>query len=227
MAAARRLRSGKSTAAPTGYARGRVTEAAADLPELLAAAKAGSPAALDTLCARYYARVQMQVHHAMSAGIRARKPWLTAMFSTGDVVQEVFLRVLRDLPRFEGTGEAQFVAWLAASMQHRLVDAVRFHQALQRDQRRSEPTADDVLPGREAEPVQPLITRDALVRYEAALAALPPRERELLEARLTAVDTPTPFEALAPQLGYPSAAAARKAFFLAKARVLRRMGAGS
>jgi RNA polymerase sigma factor (sigma-70 family) len=227
MAAGRPVRSGKSVDGSTGYARVRVTDVPADLPELLAAARTGSPAALDTLCARYYARVQMQVHHAMSAGIRSRKPWLNAMFSTGDVVQEVFLRVLRDLPRFHGTGEAQFVAWLAASMQNRLVDAVRFHQALQRDQRRSEPTVDDVLPGREAEPVQPLITRDALVRYEAALAGLLPRERELIDARLTAAETATPFEDLATQLGYPSAAAARKAFFLAKARVLRRLGTES
>jgi DNA-directed RNA polymerase specialized sigma24 family protein len=135
--------------------------------------------------------------------------------------------VLRDLPRFQGTGEAQFVAWLTASVQNRLVDAVRFHQALQRDQRRSEPTADDVLPGREAEPVQPLITRDVLVRYETALAGLLPRERELIDARLTTAETATPFEDLATQLGYPSAAAARKAFFLAKARVLRRMGTDS
>ena len=203
------------------------TDGPTDLPELLAAARTGSAAAIDTLLQRYYARVQAQVHRSMATGVRPHKPWLAAMFSTGDVVQEVFLRVLRDLPEFDGESEAQFVAWLSTSMRHRLVDAIRFHEALQRDQRRAEPTSDDVLPGREPEPAQPLITRDTLNRYSEALAALPARERELLDARLAAVDAPPTFEELAARLGYPSANAARKAFFLAKARLLRRFGSES
>lgn len=208
----------------TGYAaRCVTTDGPSDLSDLLAAARTGSAAAMDTLVQRYYARVQAQVHRAMASDIRPNKPWLTAMFSTGDVVQEVFLRVLRDLPQFQGNEEGQFLAWLTTSMRHRLIDAVRFHQALHRDQRRAEPTGDDVLPGSEPEPAQPLITRETLQRYEAALAALPQRERDLLDARLATAE-PSPFEEIAVRLGYASAAAARKAFFLAKARVLRRLG---
>jgi RNA polymerase sigma factor (sigma-70 family) len=192
--------------------------------EHLAAARRGEQEALDALCARFYPRVQAKVHQMLAADLRMKRPWIAAVFSTGDVVQEVFLEVLRSLPEFRGQSEGEFATYLTTMTRNRLIDAVRFHEAVQRDRRRVRDEADVQLAGKAEQPVDTMITRDELTRYAEALAGCSERERELVRARVEAADSPRGFRELAEQLGYPSEDAARKAFYACKARLLVRLG---
>jgi len=113
-----------------------------DFPILLERARRSDPAALDTLARRFYPDVQRLVHHRLAADIRYGRPWISARFSTGDVVQSVFEGVLRDLGAFGGASEEAFVGYLTIVVRNRIVDAVRFHEAAQRDGRRGIPIED-------------------------------------------------------------------------------------
>ena len=105
----------------------------------LAAARNGDARALDSLFDRFYPQVKRMVHRSLTADLRDKRPWLVSAFSTGDVVQEVFRHVVRDFDSFAGTSEAAFVSYLATLIKNRLVDAIRFHEAVRRDRRRLRP----------------------------------------------------------------------------------------
>jgi len=100
----------------------RTTSSVPTLPDLLAAARAGNEPARAELVTRFYGRVQALVHGQIQRRLRAGGHGALARMSTGDVVQEVFLEVLRGLDRWEGTEEEAFVGLLATLVEHRLVD---------------------------------------------------------------------------------------------------------
>lgn len=147
------------------------------------------------------------------------RPWLQSMFSTGDVVQEVFISVLRDIRDFDGRSEAQFENYLATLTRNRIVDAVRFHEAVCRDRRRVATLETDAYSDREAAQ-QNLVDRDELRCVHAVLQTLRPRERALLQGRFLSGHS---FAELADDLGYASADSARKCFRVAQARLALRL----
>jgi RNA polymerase sigma-70 factor, ECF subfamily len=130
-----------------------------------------------------------------------------------DLVQEVVLSGLRQLPRLELLHERAFLSYLLTSIRHRIVDEVR--------RKRRQPafvleqecswTADSGM-----SPLQRLITRESLRPYAQALACLADRDRQLIVLRLvrglSCLD-------IAVRLGMPSDAAVR----MAVARALRRL----
>ncbi|MEZ5966266.1 MAG: sigma-70 family RNA polymerase sigma factor [Planctomycetota bacterium] len=189
------------------------------LGPLLTAARAGDRDAMDQLLVHYYPTVRGMVHRSLAADLRRKKPWLSAMFSTGDIVQEVFQSVVRDLDHFESDNEGAFVNYLVSLVQNRLLDAVRFHEALRRNPRRAPHGLDRI--GQEATdtrgPAEVVEAEEQLRRYAVAIARLSPRERTLLRRRLHTTET---FAQLAEHLGYPSEDSARKAFYAAQARLL-------
>jgi RNA polymerase sigma-70 factor (ECF subfamily) len=73
----------------------------------------------------------------------------------------------------------------------------------------------------DASPLEEAIGRDAIERYERALATLRPEEREAIIGR---VEMGYSYEDLAEALGRPSAEAARKAAQRALVRLAREMG---
>jgi len=189
----------------------------------LAAARNGDARALDSLFDRFYPQVKRMVHRSLTADLRDKRPWLVSAFSTGDVVQEVFRHVVRDFDSFAGTSEAAFVSYLATLIKNRLVDAIRFHEAVRRDRRRLRPAVD----GRDVEsgtrqPAERLAAVEDLERFCGVLLSFPTRERTLLRTRL---ETGGTFAELADSCGYPSADAARKAFYTAQSRLLLRLRA--
>ena len=107
---------------------------------LIAAAQDGDQAARSDALCRIYPRVQRLVHRSLQRNFRSKNPWLRPMFSTGDVVQDVFLGVLSMAPKLGGQVEEDIVRYLATSVQNRLLDIVRFHSAACRDARRRAPT---------------------------------------------------------------------------------------
>jgi RNA polymerase sigma factor (sigma-70 family) len=176
-------------------------------------------ARLSTLCQQHYQQVRERVHTLLARDVRRGRPWLAALLSTGDVVHEVFLGVVRDFDDYRGTSEQAFVAYLARLVRNRLIDSVRHHQASRRDRRLV--TADLVdAPSRSRSPDASLVAAEDAERLGKILAGLGERDRALLRGRL---EDDEPFQSLAESLGYASADSARKALVSVQARVLARL----
>ena len=144
------------------------------------------------------------------------------LFSTHDVVHEVLIAVVRDLADTQFAGREPFYAYLGTLVRHRLLDAVRCHEAARRDGRRqvAEPTAGLAGVATDARELTPTLAaslgeRALLVRD--ALAELPERQRRLLELRLLEGAT---FPQIQAALGYASDETARQACHDAQARLL-------
>ncbi|MEO0479652.1 MAG: sigma-70 family RNA polymerase sigma factor [Planctomycetota bacterium] len=181
----------------------------------LRAARSGDRSAQDALCSEYYTAVQRMAHSALRARGHTNLRPLAALFSTGDVVQDVFRGVVRNLGGFHGDSEAEFVAYLSRAVQSRLIDLIRFHAARRRDYRRSARFDSSVGEPRDA-------TRDVGAEGEVrdnlarALESMPVRSRVVLVRRL---EGGASFSDLAIELELPSAEAARKVFTRAKAKL--------
>lgn len=181
------------------------------------AAQAGDSEAIEGLFKEFYPRVERMVHLGLARDLRTTRPWLLARFSTGDVVQDVFRSLLRDLSGFQGQTEDAFTGYLAMVVRNRLVDAIRFHQAAQRDGRRSAAAPDLDQPEVDpSDPAQQAATAEEVERFHTALSTFPEREQLLLRARL---EQEVSFEALADQLGYGSKDSVRRAFYAAQAQL--------
>jgi RNA polymerase sigma factor (sigma-70 family) len=188
-------------------------------------ARNGDRSAQEALFQRIYPRLQRIAHWSVANEVRLRRPWLAALFSTGDIVQDVCQRVLHELPAFEADNERALISYLGVVVRNRLFDVLRFHEAVRRDCRRAIGNPEDLeLREPAAGPATQVLHEDLVAAFWRASDTLPPRERELL--RLRAQGAPT-FEQIATSLGYPSADAARKALYAAQARLLiqlRRLG---
>lgn len=192
------------------------------LSALIGAAAGGDDAARERLVAACYAPVRSRVHHELEADFRKRHRWIMPLFSTQDVVHEVLAAVVKDLADTQFDGPEPFFAYLGTLVRHRLLDAVRFHEAARRDGRKlvEQPTSgfpEVAADRREATPTfaASLGERAGLVRE--ALAELPERQRRLLELRLLEDAT---FPMIQQALGYASDETARQAFHDAQARLL-------
>lgn len=190
-------------------------------PAIVAAA-AGDRDARERIVGACLPGVRAMVHASLQQDFRQRHRWMLPLFSTQDVVHEVLTAVVQDLADTQFDGPEPFCAYLGTLVRHRLLDAVRFHEAARRDGRRqaAEPTAG--LAGvaedrREATPTlaASLGERAGLVRD--ALHELPERQRRLLELRLIEDRT---FGQIREALGYASDETARQAFHDAQARLL-------
>ncbi|MFK7742300.1 MAG: RNA polymerase sigma factor [Planctomycetota bacterium] len=176
-------------------------------------------AALDELCQRHYPAVHDRVHRLLARDIRRGRGWLSSVLSTGDLVHEVFLGVVRDFDGFRGSSDQQFVAYLARLVRNRLVDTVRFHEAAQRDGRRKADISTDG-PSSAPSPQAVLIQREDVQLVQEILDSFPDRDRALLRGR---IEDGEPFGRLAHALGYASADSARKMFRSIQARLLARL----
>ena len=185
------------------------------------AARKGDSAALDELCDRFYPTVRAMVHRSLASDLRLKRPWVSTLFSTGDVVQEVFQSVLRDLGSVHSTSEEAFTGYLARIVRNRLIDAIRFHEAARRDRRLATVSIQEVDVASEGDgPSTKATTADEIAVFLRVLETLPEREKLLLRERMERGET---FAELAEVLGYPSADAARKAYYAAQALMLVRL----
>ena len=95
-------------------------------------------------------------------------------------MQETLLQTLKNISSFEPRHEGALQAYLRQALMNRVRDEVR------RVTRRgvTEEIGDDDHVDARASPLDEAIGREALARYEAALARLRPAERELVIARV-------------------------------------------
>lgn len=185
--------------------------------DLIERARGGEDEAQDALFRQFYPVVQRLVHKSLARDLRLNRPWLSARFSTGDIVQEVFRSVLRDIPSFAGTNEGAMVGYLTIIVRNRIVDAMRFHEAERRDGRRGESGAEaELAASAHDDPAQLAARADEMRCMQRALLQLPEREQLLVRARFEGEES---FQSLSLQLGYGSESAARRAFHAAQARL--------
>ncbi len=188
----------------------------------IAAAAAGDLLAQEQVVGACLPAVRALVHRELQQDFRQRHRWILPLFSTQDVVHEVLAAVVRELADTQFVGPEPFCAYLGTLVRHRLLDAVRFHEAARRDGRKQvgEPTAGMAEVAADRREVTPTLAaslgeRAGLVRD--ALAELPERQRRLLELRLLEDAT---FPQIRTALGYASDETARQACLDAQAKLL-------
>ncbi|MGE3171856.1 MAG: RNA polymerase sigma factor [Planctomycetota bacterium] len=194
------------------------------LAELVAAARAGGAAERAALVQRVQPHVAAQVHRQLQRRLRPQQHGAMAAMSTGDVVQDVLLEVVRGIDRWEVEGDEPFLALLSTLVEHRLLDRVRHSQSARRDVRRhgdqGPRTAGAAAAG--AGPLTRTAQQEQVAIYRSVLDTFADRERALLALRF---EEQCAFDELARRLAYPSADAARKAFHAAEALLLLRLRA--
>ena len=131
---------------------------------------------VDALLARHLPALRAWVRLKAGPLVRARE-------GESDLVQSACREVLERRDRFVHTGEAQFRRWLYTTALRKILDKHDFHSAARRDVRRDRGAADAELLSVYAElgtPSRVASAREQLDRIEAALAALPDDQREVV-----------------------------------------------
>jgi RNA polymerase sigma-70 factor (ECF subfamily) len=183
-----------------------------DLPSsltLLQRAQAGDRPALDLLIARYLPR--------MERWASGRLPlWARDLAETDDLVQETLFQTFRKIEGFDIRGEGALQAYLRQAILNRIRDELR--RAKRRPAREAlDPDAED----QTRSPLERAIGQQAVDRYERALAALEPEDREAIVARIELGYTN---REIAELLDKPTPNAARMAVHRAIVRLARAMG---
>jgi len=148
----------------------------------------GESAPLDQLFRRVGRRLMALIYVRMSHRLRS-------LMEPEDVLQEVYIEALRQLPGFEDRGPGSFYAWLAAVAVNRILNLEQFAAAGKRDPHKevklraagdtnstgagfgADPAADQTSPS------QAVIRWEAFEQVRAALEQLPPRERDVITLR--------------------------------------------
>jgi RNA polymerase sigma factor (sigma-70 family) len=198
------------------------TIAGVRLDEQLQRARAGDAAATAALIEHYLPRVAELAHRQLERRCRSQDRQKLAVMSTGDLVQDVLIEVLRGLDHWDGSSEEQFVGLLATLVEFRLIDLLRSSRSQRRDERRNDSRGPETSGVTDAQrsPATLAMTEEQLQIYRRVVATFADRERALLTLRL---EDGVDYAALAATLAYPSADAARKAFHAVQARLLLRL----
>jgi len=195
---------------------------------LLRLAAGGDQAARDALLRELYPRVRTIVHRELAGDFRRNHKWILPLFSTGDIVQDVFLGVIHDLHRFEPRAGGLF-AWVVVQVRNRILDIVRHHEALRRDRRREVVVEDEhgdpvSFAGDTPTPSRCAELSETLSSWTRLMSELSARDRDLLELRSA---DGLGWREIAERLGFPSDEAARAAHRYLRARLavrLRKLG---
>lgn len=169
--------------------------------------RTGDLDALNTLYARYLGPLRRWA--------RGRLPqWARDVGDTEDLVQDTLIQALGRLDNFDARGNGALGGYLRQAVLNRIIDKVRrrrppFVPELPADVAASEPS-----------PLEQLIGKRALDRYEAALANLKPEDREAVIGRL---EFGMSYGELASALGKTSPDAARMAVSRALLKVAEEM----
>jgi len=155
--------------------------------ELLAAARAGSPDAVDALYARCASKLLPLVRLRLGSALRAH-------LESDDILQAALAKSLAHIRRAPGAGaegglEAvegrSLMAWLARIAENEIRDQWDHIGRARRDRRRTvafEPPVHD-RPGADRSALSALIASEGLARLERALASLSDAHREIILLR--------------------------------------------
>jgi RNA polymerase sigma factor (sigma-70 family) len=174
--------------------------------ELVLRARGGDRLAVEALLQRSLPSLTRWAHGRLPAAARGA-------IDTGDLVQDAVLHALQRLDQFEPRHVGAMQAYLRQSVINRIRDEVR------RITRRPIAVAlTEELPGEATSPLEIAIQAESYERYRQALAALKPREREMIVAR---VEVQWSLAEIAQRFGIRSVDGAR----MAVTRALKRLSA--
>jgi RNA polymerase sigma-70 factor (ECF subfamily) len=182
--------------------------AADDTVDLLARARTGDRAALETLFAR-----QIPLLRRWASG---RLPqWARDISDTSDLIQESVFETFKRIESFEPRGAGALQAYLRQALINRLRNQLR-----RVGSRPQHAELESAIPDAAASPLEAAIGQQTLDRYEAALARLRPDERDAIVSR---VEFGMTYPEIATALDKPSADAARMAVVRALERLTESM----
>lgn len=92
---------------------------------LIADAKKGDKAALESVCARYIGRVHKIVACRMGRELRGKAESM-------DIVQSVMIKAVRDIDAFNTASESKFINWLAKIVENTIRDKIDYFTAEKR-----------------------------------------------------------------------------------------------
>jgi RNA polymerase sigma-70 factor (ECF subfamily) len=170
--------------------------------------KQGDEQALADLLARFLPRLRRWASGRLPGSVRD-------LADTSDLVQDVLLQSFHRIQGLELDREGGLQAYLRQAILNRIRDEFR--------KARRRPEAVELESARAGDgpsPLEAAIGRQALDRYEAALAGLRPLDREAIIARIELGFT---YDEVAQLLGKPSANAARMAVERALVRLVERL----
>jgi RNA polymerase sigma-70 factor (ECF subfamily) len=158
--------------------------------ELIERCRAGDAAARARLFDRYHSYLRVLAQAQLGRQLRVK-------CAPSDLVQQTLLEAHRDFETFQGTREAELVAWLRRILAHNLYNEARHHHAQQRDAAR-EVSLDQVraavdqsslllarcVAAEGPTPSQIAVEREAAVRLADALARLPEDYQTVLLLRV-------------------------------------------
>ena len=163
--------------------------------ELLQRVKQGDHGALEILLERHLPRLRRWASGRLPRYARDGS-------DTEDLVQETVIRALRTIEAFEYRREGALQAYLRQALYNRIRDRIR--QARRRPRLE---TVDEEEPFKGESPLEQAIGRQTTERYEAALAALQPGDREAIVGR---IELGYDYTELAVALAKPTSEAAKQ-----------------
>lgn len=176
--------------------------------ELLQKLKQGDQGALEVLLERHLPRLRRWASGRLPQYARDGT-------DTEDLVQETLIRTLRTIEGFEYRRDGALQAYLRQALFNRIRDRVR-----QAGRRPRLETVNEESPFKGESPLEQAIGRQTTERYEAALAALQPGDREAIVGR---IELGYDYSELAAALDKPTSEAARKAVGRAVLRLAEKM----
>jgi RNA polymerase sigma-70 factor, ECF subfamily len=178
---------------------------------LIERARAGDSEALERLFARHRKPLQRWASGRLPA-------WARDISDTEDLVQETLLQTFKRIGDFEPRRVGALQAYLRQALLNRIREELR-----RKGRRPSATDLDNVEADGAESPLEQAIGREAVERYEKALARLKAEEREAIIAR---VEMGYTYEELAEALGKPTPDAARKAAQRALVRLAEELERG-
>jgi RNA polymerase sigma-70 factor, ECF subfamily len=176
--------------------------------DLLRRAQLGDEDARNQLCTRYGPRLRRWARGQLPPAARS-------VLDTGDVVQEVLIKVLGALPAFEPRHEGGFQGFLRMILTNKMRDIAR-----RMKRRPAGEVLDTAIPDEGISPLERAIGAENRERYQAAWRRLERDDREAIFARL---ELGFSYEEAAHLLGKPTANAARVATRRAMIRLAKEM----
>ena len=170
----------------------------------------GDQAALADLMQRFLPRLQRWASGRLPGGVRD-------LADTSDLVQDVLLQSFQKIEGLAFDREGGLQAYLRQAILNRIRDEFRKFK-----RRPDAVELESAQPDEGPSPLEAAIGRQALDRYEAALTALRPVDREAIIARIELGFT---YDEVAQLLGKPTGNAARMAVERALVRLIERLRA--
>jgi RNA polymerase sigma factor (sigma-70 family) len=175
---------------------------------LLARAQAGDGDAKAELLERYRPSLERFLHSRLP-------PTARRVHDTHDLVQEVNVRALANLPRLEHRGAGAFWSYLRTIARHHVIEISKREANPVRGRSLPE-DSHEIPPARQSTPSSILVRREQLEAFEKSIEALSEKHRQALLLRL---ELDLDYASIARECDFPSPDAARMAVCRAVLRV--------